>query len=704
MIAPLAANAQVSTTVRGPSGKTFNSWASASDAVTYDPDCAKTQANVVWFMRTSPPTYVKSGNPQFGNGYGGFSCQAEIEAAGIKVFSAADVVWDVNGSRMVKSPGGFDMELHKTLDYRWCGLPVQNGCVWVFEGPPVTYVLATDPVAGTGRGGYANKNSAINDYKLALLQAPPASAGTTEKGPKGNYIGYKRQADLPCKGNPGQPVWAFPSTQRYFLDRDPSFGQATGLYACRDAVRTAGLSLSYHISKTPVTCAKPDEPVLFDADPGHTGYYRSTEAGYQTKPASGGYMCLSEVKEIGGAYDKDLGAPATGNTTATAPTTGVAAILDPKEPVCKPSDSIIWIDVTTQKWYPASDPKAGKDRGTYACLSAETKKAYIPDELSFAGPKGRFNAYRSEAALPCKAVKAQPVWVLTKDARYYLDRDSQFGKLAGGMYSCRFEVIRAGGTLIVHFSPTPIACTAPDKDVWVDGKSGEIGYHLEGSDGFKNKVGSGGGFMCLSEVQEIGYRNRSATTIGATGATGSTGATGHTGTTGSTGATGATGPTGKTGAAAPPCNYTTASTAAADLIEIKLTDGTICKFDKAQIAPPFSDTNNTLTFTMKNGATKSIPASSISSASYGGKQLSAQELALALKLLNNSSTSGSPLPAWASKTEPTTCGTDGVVWISLFSPQAKLYVSKGKTGYGVGPGGYACTKAAKDGGFTPSPY
>jgi hypothetical protein len=157
-----------------------------------------------------------------------------------------------------------------------------------------------------------------------------------------------------------------------------------------------------------------------------------------------------------------------------------------------------------------------------------------------------------------------------------------------------------------------------------------------------------------------------------------------------------------------PCDYPAGATYNLDikLQQHQAADRKECRIATAQIKS-YTDAGGKLGFTMLNGSVvPPITTADILSVSFNGNTLTTQQLTLALTQLNTGGTSGggSTLPAWISKTPLTCTAVNGPnVWVSLFSPQFKVFMLQSSSNYGQGPGGYACKATAVSNGFSQSP-
>jgi len=153
-----------------------------------------------------------------------------------------------------------------------------------------------------------------------------------------------------------------------------------------------------------------------------------------------------------------------------------------------------------------------------------------------------------------------------------------------------------------------------------------------------------------------------------------------------------------------PCAYGTSYNLLITLKQHQPSDPTLCRIDTSKIKS-YTDTNNRLGFTMSDGSVvPPIATADMVAVNYNGNTLTPQQLSTALASLGGTPPGGPTLPAWISKTPATCTAANGPnVWVSLFSPQFKVYMLQSSSNYGQGPGGYACKATAVNNGFSQSP-
>jgi hypothetical protein len=152
------------------------------------------------------------------------------------------------------------------------------------------------------------------------------------------------------------------------------------------------------------------------------------------------------------------------------------------------------------------------------------------------------------------------------------------------------------------------------------------------------------------------------------------------------------------------CAYGTTYNLLITLKQHQPSDPTLCRIDTSKIKS-YADANNNLSFTMIDGSTvPPIATADMLLVTYNGNTLTPQQLSTALASLGGTPPGGPTLPAWVSKTPATCTAANGPnVWVSLFSPQFKVYMLQSSSNYGQGPGGYACKATAVNNGFSQSP-
>jgi hypothetical protein len=231
------------------------------------------------------------------------------------------------------------------------------------------------------QGGYVCKSVAVaNGYPQGLNAIPV-------KGPNGvTFTVYPSIADAQkaapagCGGSTSPTafqantivyIW---SGAAFRLD-DPSVGKGLNTYTCWSEASKGGLKMSMTFAKDPATvqCAGAFNPVVYvDNVTGQAEYYESKQAGFKSKPGTGGYGCEAEAKELG--YNQHRELLATSAKTA-------AAVH------CVAPDQVIFYGATDLGIYPI-DRAVSTDYGAFACLSDAKAHGFTLVITTIAGGAG----------------------------------------------------------------------------------------------------------------------------------------------------------------------------------------------------------------------------------------------------------------------------------------------------------------------------